>query len=444
MEQEVAGHRARRAASSPRWPTTARGARWCSSAGSAGAVRSPTRGSGTGATGSSGRPRRARRPRAQPRDGVRQRAWTRRALRRLRRNRTISATRGNGTGATGSTSRPRRARRPAIRTRWPTTAARGRVVLFGGCGDLVCPLGDTWEWDGTSWVERTPATSPPARLRITRWPTTAGRGRVVLFGGYTGLDIVARHVGVGRDRMERGAGRIASRGPLPSHDDVRRCDRGCAALWRSQQRVPWGHLGIRRCAARDQLSRKRRSRVPVGRTIADLHSTRDGRLVLRPGLHRERSQRGRCGRFGVVPTRHHHRDLHGDRRRREDRIVLDVHHGRGHDASGGDRSCGSRIPLAAGSHHASRSVHRHGRRRLRLRPPWCCWSRSPRAIPTTRRAAATAPRRATCRALPPARPTSSCCFGPSATAADPGARTACATGLPMLRAMTRRGPVPSR
>src|SRR5262245_16947650 len=38
-------------------------------------------------------------------------------------------------------------------------AARERVVLFGGT--LVhALLGDTWEWDGVSWIPRNPMNSP--------------------------------------------------------------------------------------------------------------------------------------------------------------------------------------------------------------------------------------------------------------------------------------------
>ena len=35
------------------------------------------------------------------------------------------------------------------------------VVLFGGRGSPAGPgYADTWEWDGTDWTLRTPATSP--------------------------------------------------------------------------------------------------------------------------------------------------------------------------------------------------------------------------------------------------------------------------------------------
>jgi len=60
-------------------------------------------------------------------------------------------------------------------------SARGRVVLFGGYGSPPV-FGDTWEWDGSNWVERTPATSPTDRYGHEMVYDHA-RGRVVLFGG---------------------------------------------------------------------------------------------------------------------------------------------------------------------------------------------------------------------------------------------------------------------
>jgi len=64
-------------------------------------------------------------------------------------------------------------------------SARGRVVLFGG---IEFPFSGTftgtWEWDGTSWVDRTPATSPSPRSAHAM-VYDAARGRVLLFGGGT-------------------------------------------------------------------------------------------------------------------------------------------------------------------------------------------------------------------------------------------------------------------
>jgi cysteine-rich repeat protein len=62
--------------------------------------------------------------------------------------------------------------------------ALGRVVMFGGITNSNLFLSDTWEWDGTSWIERFPLTVPPARgyAMMAYDPT---RHRTVLFGGQT-------------------------------------------------------------------------------------------------------------------------------------------------------------------------------------------------------------------------------------------------------------------
>jgi hypothetical protein len=59
-------------------------------------------------------------------------------------------------------------------------AARGRVVLFGGSG--LKAFADTWEWDGNSWTQRFPPTSPPARVAHAMVYDSI-RKRIVLFGG---------------------------------------------------------------------------------------------------------------------------------------------------------------------------------------------------------------------------------------------------------------------
>jgi hypothetical protein len=61
-------------------------------------------------------------------------------------------------------------------------AARGRVVMFGGFGTTEL-LGDTWEWDGTNWTQRFPATNPPPRESMAM-AYDAARGRVVMYGGF--------------------------------------------------------------------------------------------------------------------------------------------------------------------------------------------------------------------------------------------------------------------
>jgi hypothetical protein len=65
--------------------------------------------------------------------------------------------------------------------------AEKRVLMFGGYnssggpGIIPC-LGDTWEWDGATWVQRQPISSPPGRcLAVMAYDRL--HSRVVLFGG---------------------------------------------------------------------------------------------------------------------------------------------------------------------------------------------------------------------------------------------------------------------
>ena len=63
--------------------------------------------------------------------------------------------------------------------------ARDRMVLFGGISASGTLLGDTWEWDGSSWAERTPALPSPSPAPRTRFALAYDpiRKEVVLFGG---------------------------------------------------------------------------------------------------------------------------------------------------------------------------------------------------------------------------------------------------------------------
>ena len=62
-------------------------------------------------------------------------------------------------------------------------SARGVTVLFGGWIGGTSGYNDTWEWDGTDWTERTSATAPAARAGHAMVYDSA-RGVIVLFGGY--------------------------------------------------------------------------------------------------------------------------------------------------------------------------------------------------------------------------------------------------------------------
>ena len=67
-------------------------------------------------------------------------------------------------------------------------AGQGVVVLFGGIvpsGVQTGPLDDTWAWDGTTWAQQHPATTPPARGSALLAYDAAHR-QLVLFGGSDG------------------------------------------------------------------------------------------------------------------------------------------------------------------------------------------------------------------------------------------------------------------
>ncbi len=62
---------------------------------------------------------------------------------------------------------------------------RNRIVLFGGVPTgpaATTPLGDFWEWDGTTWTQIPFAIGPSARTGASM-TTDLVRGRVVMFGG---------------------------------------------------------------------------------------------------------------------------------------------------------------------------------------------------------------------------------------------------------------------
>lgn len=74
--------------------------------------------------------------------------------------------------------------RPAI----AYDSVRHRLVLFGGSSlpfGTVTYFSDTWEWDGTTWSQRSPVTVPPSRTGHTM-VFDATRQRVVMAAGSNG------------------------------------------------------------------------------------------------------------------------------------------------------------------------------------------------------------------------------------------------------------------
>lgn len=67
-------------------------------------------------------------------------------------------------------------------------ALRGQVVLFGGGsgsgtnGNVVVTYADTWVWDGSNWTQKSPASSPAARVSASMTFDSA-RGEILFFGG---------------------------------------------------------------------------------------------------------------------------------------------------------------------------------------------------------------------------------------------------------------------
>lgn len=61
---------------------------------------------------------------------------------------------------------------------------RNVTVLFGGYNGSTL-LGDTWEYNGTTWTQRFPTTSPSAR-DLASMTFDENRGVIVLFGGSAG------------------------------------------------------------------------------------------------------------------------------------------------------------------------------------------------------------------------------------------------------------------
>jgi hypothetical protein len=61
-------------------------------------------------------------------------------------------------------------------------AATGQLILFGGVGVTGTAFSDTWAWDGTNWALLNPQIVPPARSNASLTYDAAHK-KLVLFGG---------------------------------------------------------------------------------------------------------------------------------------------------------------------------------------------------------------------------------------------------------------------
>jgi hypothetical protein len=61
--------------------------------------------------------------------------------------------------------------------------ARDRLFVFGGEDAFGSTLGDAWEWDGATWIDREAVTTPSSRAGYAL-AYDSKRGATVLFGGF--------------------------------------------------------------------------------------------------------------------------------------------------------------------------------------------------------------------------------------------------------------------
>ena len=68
-------------------------------------------------------------------------------------------------------------------------SGRNRVVLFGGIDETTGRLQDTWEWDGASWIDRTPSGTKPSARHGSRMAYDPVQGKTLLYTGNTDSDV---------------------------------------------------------------------------------------------------------------------------------------------------------------------------------------------------------------------------------------------------------------
>jgi RHS repeat-associated protein len=68
-------------------------------------------------------------------------------------------------------------------------ASVGKSVLFGGRNAAWAAMSDTWTWDGSNWTQESPAVSPPARAYGAMVYDSA-LATSVLYGGATGYQVL--------------------------------------------------------------------------------------------------------------------------------------------------------------------------------------------------------------------------------------------------------------
>ena len=111
--------------------------------------------------------------------------------------------------------------------------ATSQLVLFGGHG-AAASLGDTWTWDGTTWTQQTPATSPTARMS-PRWPMTQPPPSSSCSAATDQRRTYRRYLDLGRHHLDPADTRNEPPGPPCSPDGLRHGRLPARAFRRRQQ-----------------------------------------------------------------------------------------------------------------------------------------------------------------------------------------------------------------
>src|SRR5207244_2155101 len=83
---------------------------------------------------------------------------------------------------TGNTKLTVKPSKTSTCTRWSAMPGNAYAVISSGKQIRVTFFNDTWVWDGTTWIQKFPATSPSPRVHAGMAYDKA-RQQVVLFGG---------------------------------------------------------------------------------------------------------------------------------------------------------------------------------------------------------------------------------------------------------------------
>jgi hypothetical protein len=113
--------------------------------------------------------------------------------------------------------------------------ARSRTVLFGGETWTPQYFADTWEWNGTDWTRRAPAQSPPARFNHAMAYDSA-RARTVMFGGAGTWEWKGTTWTLGEPAR---VGPVARFGHTIAHDSTRDTTLLFGGMTHAPEEMPW-------------------------------------------------------------------------------------------------------------------------------------------------------------------------------------------------------------